>query len=64
MAAVREAMAQGNLDGYPMAHAALADMHRRLLQPDEARPAYRRTLALTRQPADRRFLQRRLDDLG
>ena len=43
--------------------AQLADMHRRLQQPDEARRAYRRALALTRQPADRRFLQKRLDEL-
>jgi RNA polymerase sigma-70 factor (ECF subfamily) len=63
LAAVRDAMAQGNLDGYPLAHAALADMHRRLQQPHEARLAYRRALALTRQPADRRFLQKRLDEL-
>ena len=63
LAAVQAAMAPGGLDDYPMAHAALADMHRRLGRLADARLAYQRALTLTRQPADRRFLQRRLAQL-
>ena len=60
LAAVQAAMASGELDDYPMGHAALADMQRRLGHVEAAWQSYRRALALTRQPADARFLQRRL----
>ncbi len=52
------------LDDYYLAHAARADMQRRLGQADAARISYQRALALTRQPAERRFLQGRLDQLS
>ncbi len=53
-------MSRGSLDDYPLAHAARADMQRRLGLTEPAQISYRRALALTRQPAERRFLQARL----
>lgn len=64
LAAVDSAMAGGTLDRYHLAHAARADMLRRLDRTDEARAAYERALDLALQPAERRFLQRRLDELA
>ncbi|WP_027037982.1 RNA polymerase sigma factor [Mesorhizobium ciceri] len=63
LAAIEMIMAQGGLDGYHLAHAARADMQRRLGLSDAARTSYRRALELTRQPAERRFIERRLDQL-
>lgn len=64
LAAVETALRDGALDSYPLAHAALADMHRRLGQDEAAVASYRRALALTQQPAERRFLERRLQLLA
>ena len=47
-----------------LAHAAVADAHRRLGQRSEAAAAYQRALALVQQAPDRRFLQRRLDEVS
>ncbi|MEQ9814972.1 MAG: RNA polymerase sigma factor [Azospirillaceae bacterium] len=60
LAALEAVLADGRLDGYHLAHAVAADLHRRLGASDQAAAAYRRALALTRQPAERRFLERRL----
>ena len=57
-------LATGELDGYHLAHAARADLLRRLGQREQAIVAYRQALALAQQGADRQFLQRRLDELG
>ena len=54
----------GALDGYHLLPAAQADLLRRLGRTEEARAAYRRALALVRHPAERRFLERRLEELG
>jgi RNA polymerase sigma-70 factor (ECF subfamily) len=54
---------RGDLRDYRLAHAARADLYRRLGQPDKARDAYERALALTRQEPERRFLERRLAEL-
>ena len=51
------------LDAYHLAHATRADLLRRLGRADEARDAYARALALTRQEPQRRFLERRLGEL-
>ena len=51
------------LDGYHLMHATRADLLRRLDRFDEARSAYERALELVANPAERRFLQRRLDAL-
>lgn len=48
------------LQQYHLAHAAVADMHRQLGRKDAARQAYQRALALANQPAEQRFLRRRL----
>jgi RNA polymerase sigma-70 factor (ECF subfamily) len=56
-------LAQGDLADYRLAHAARADLCRRLGKTAEARVSYERALALTRQEPERRFLQRRLAEL-
>ena len=53
-------LARGDLDGYYLAHAARADLCRRLGRRTEARVAYQRALSLTQQGPERRFLERRL----
>jgi RNA polymerase sigma-70 factor (ECF subfamily) len=63
LTAIEAVMAQGELDGYHLAHAARADMQRRLGLTEAARTSYRRALELTRQPAERRFIEGRLDQL-
>ena len=54
---------RGDLADYRLAHAARADMCRRLGRTADARASYERALALTRQAPERRFLERRLADL-
>ena len=54
---------EGRLDTYHLAHAALADMHRRAGRPAPAVAAYRRALTLCRMEPERRFLQRRIEEL-
>jgi RNA polymerase sigma-70 factor (ECF subfamily) len=57
-------LARGDLSDYRFAHAARADLLRRLGKNAEARAAYERALALTRQAPERRFLERRLAALS
>ncbi|MDN5516365.1 MAG: RNA polymerase sigma factor [Pseudomonas sp.] len=57
-------LATGELDGYHLAHAARADLLRRLGRREQAIDAYRQALALAQQGPDRQFLQRRLEELG
>jgi RNA polymerase sigma-70 factor, ECF subfamily len=57
-------LARGDLSDYRLAHAARADLCRRLGKTAEARASYERALALTRQEPERRFLERRLADLS
>ncbi len=64
LALVDGLLAEGHLDGYRLAHAARADLCRRLGRTDAARTSYEKALALTRQAAERRFLERRLAELG
>lgn len=52
------------LAGYHLAHAARADLCRRLGRKTEARDAYRAALELVQQDPERRFLERRLQELG
>ncbi|MGH7265841.1 MAG: RNA polymerase sigma factor [Candidatus Rokuibacteriota bacterium] len=56
-------LARGDLEDYHLAHSARADLCRRLGRTAEARLAYERALALTRQEPERRFLERRLREL-
>ncbi|WP_417701606.1 RNA polymerase sigma factor [Pseudomonas sp.] len=57
-------LATGELDGYHLAHAARADLLRRLGRREQAIAAYRQALALAQQGPDRQFLQKRLEELG
>ena len=57
-------LARGELDGYHLAHSARADLCRRLGRTTEARAAYKRAYTLARQEPERRFLERRLNELG
>lgn len=54
---------QGKLANYYLAHSARADLCRRLGRTAEARSAYKRALALTRQEPERQFLQERIRQL-
>jgi RNA polymerase sigma-70 factor (ECF subfamily) len=54
---------RGDLADYHLAHSARAEMCRRLGRNEDARLAYQRALALTRQEPERRFLERRLREL-
>jgi len=56
-------LTRGDLGDYHLAHAARADLCRRLGNVTEARSSYERALALTRQEPERRFLERRLSEL-
>lgn len=64
LAAIEAVLGQGGLDDYHLAHAARADMQRRLGFAEAARASYQRALELTRQPAERRFLEARLAQLA
>jgi RNA polymerase sigma-70 factor (ECF subfamily) len=59
-----EPLAAGPLKDFHLAHAARADLCRRLGRKVEARDSYNRALSLAKQAPERRFLQRRLDELA
>jgi RNA polymerase sigma-70 factor (ECF subfamily) len=59
-----EILAEPDLSEYHLAHAARADIYRRLGQTAAARASYERALELARQEPERRFLQKRLRELG
>jgi RNA polymerase sigma-70 factor (ECF subfamily) len=63
LALIDAILARGDLADYHLAHAALADLYRRLGRREEARAAYRRALSLTQQEQERQFLQTRLEEL-
>ena len=63
LALVEALLERGELAGYRLAHAARADLCRRLGRTSDARAAYQRALELTSQEAERRFLARRLAEL-
>jgi RNA polymerase sigma-70 factor (ECF subfamily) len=54
---------RGDLEDYHLLHSARADLLRRLGRTADARAAYERALALTKQDPERRFLERRLAEL-
>jgi RNA polymerase sigma-70 factor (ECF subfamily) len=64
LSAVETVLNQSSLDDYLPAHAARADLLRKLGQPQAARASYIRALELTHQPAERRFLEGRIAGLG
>jgi RNA polymerase sigma-70 factor, ECF subfamily len=64
LALIDAILARGDLADYHLAHSARADLYRRLGRTAEAREAYERALGLARQEPERRFLERRLRELG
>jgi RNA polymerase sigma-70 factor (ECF subfamily) len=63
LALIDAILARGDLRDYHLAHSARADLCRRLGRTSDARAAYERALALTRQEPERRFLEWRLSEL-
>jgi RNA polymerase sigma-70 factor (ECF subfamily) len=57
-------LARGDLSDYYLAHSARADLCRRLGRTADAIASYERALHLTRQAPERRFLERRVRELG
>jgi RNA polymerase sigma-70 factor, ECF subfamily len=57
-------LARGDLAEYRLAHAARAELCRRLGRTADARTSFERALALARQEPERRFLERRLAELS
>ena len=64
LALIDDILARGQLAGYHLAHAARADLLRRVGQIEDARASYARALELVTQAAERRFLERRLEELA
>ncbi|HEY2908885.1 MAG TPA: DUF6596 domain-containing protein, partial [Gemmataceae bacterium] len=63
LALVEGILERGDLVEYHLLHAARADLLRRMNRREESRAAYERSLELTRQEPERRFLLRRLAEL-
>src|SRR5262249_31262994 len=61
---IDDILANGDLAEYHLAHAARADLCRRLGRTAEARESYERALALAKQEPERRFLHKRLRELA
>lgn len=64
LALIDALLARGELRDYHLAHAARADLFRRLGRREEAREAYAQAHALAKAEPERRYLERRLRDLG
>jgi RNA polymerase sigma-70 factor (ECF subfamily) len=64
LALVDAILGRGDLADYRLAHAARAELCRRLGKTADARASYERALALARQEPERRFLERRLAELS
>jgi RNA polymerase sigma-70 factor (ECF subfamily) len=61
---VKDLASSGRLDDYHLLHATLAELLRRTGRDDEAEAAYERALTLTSSETERRFLQKRLREIG
>jgi RNA polymerase sigma-70 factor (ECF subfamily) len=64
LALVDDILGRGDLGEYRLAHAARAELCRRLGKVDDALAAYQRALTLTRQEPERRFLERRIGEVS
>lgn len=62
LALIDAILERGDLTGYHLAHAARADLLRRLGRAEAARSAYERALALVEAGPERRYLERRMGD--
>jgi RNA polymerase sigma-70 factor (ECF subfamily) len=63
LALIEAILERGDLADYHLAHAARADLYRRLGKTAEAQASYRQALSLVQQEAERRFLEQRLSEL-
>ena len=61
---IDEILARGDLADYHLAHSARADLCRRLGRTADARESYQKALAIVKQEPERRFLEKRLRQLG
>ena len=61
---VDDLLRRRELGDYHLAHSARAELLRRAGRPEEARGSYERALSLVSQEPERRFLERRLAELG
>ena len=64
LALIDAILARGDLADYRLAHAARADLCRRLGWNADARESYERALALTKQEPERRFIEKRLREVS
>jgi len=64
LAIIDALLARGELKDYRLAHAARAELCRRLGRTADARASFERALKLTKQEPERRFLERRLEELS
>jgi RNA polymerase sigma-70 factor (ECF subfamily) len=64
LALIEELLDQGGLGTYHLAHAAQADLFRRLGRTAEARASYEKALVLARQAPERQFLKERIRQMG
>jgi RNA polymerase sigma-70 factor, ECF subfamily len=64
LALIDALLSRGELGEYRLAHAARADLCRRLGRKAEARKSYEKALALTQGEAEQRFLKKRLQELS
>jgi RNA polymerase sigma-70 factor (ECF subfamily) len=61
---IDQILARGDLADYHLAHSARADLCRRLGRTADARESYQKALAIVKQEPERRFLEKRLRELG
>jgi RNA polymerase sigma-70 factor (ECF subfamily) len=61
---IEELAERDDLDGYHLLHAARADLLRRMGSREEAARSYGRALELATNPSERRYLERRLKEVG
>jgi len=64
LASIDAILGRGHLKDYRLVHAARAEFCRRLGRTADALAAYRKALALTKQEPERRFLERRIAEIG
>jgi RNA polymerase sigma-70 factor (ECF subfamily) len=64
LALIDAILAQGQLNKYHLAHSARADLLRRMGRKEEAKSAYETALKFAQMEPERRFLERRLRELG
>jgi RNA polymerase sigma-70 factor (ECF subfamily) len=60
---IESLLAQGELENYPLAHSAKAELCRRTGRMNEAKASFEKALALTTQEQQRRFLEKRLAEI-